>query len=101
MNGAVAPGTGGIFHGHAGVLAVSLGVPLSFEFVPVIAHTNQSGLVCLMRGDLVMQKKGETVAPNVKSFSVLALVPGCAIVEDVETTGLGYLCGSDGQVSDS
>ena len=48
-----------------------------------------------------MQKKGETVAPNVKSFSVLALVPGCAIVEDVETTGLGYLCGSDGQVSDS
>lgn len=43
-----------------------------------------------------MQKKGETVAPNVKSFSVLALVPGCAIVEDVKTTGLGYLCGSDG-----
>lgn len=43
-----------------------------------------------------MQKKGDTVAPNVKSFSVLAQVLGCGIAQDVKAMGLGYLCGSAG-----
>lgn len=41
-----------------------------------------------MGGDLVMQKEGETIALNVKSFSVLALALGCGIVEDVTTKWL-------------
>lgn len=40
------------------------GFLLSFEFAPVISHSNLRGLVCLMGGDLIMQKKGEAVAPK-------------------------------------
>lgn len=43
-----------------------------------------------MGGDLVMQKKGKAVVPNVKSFPVLAPALGCGIAErEVKATGFG------------
>lgn len=76
------------------------GFLLSFEFAPVISHSNLRGLVCLMGGDLIMQKKGEAVAPKVKSLSVLAPALGCGTPERLKPwpSESGKYGGTDGLV---
>lgn len=44
--------------------------------------------MCLMGRDLVMQKKGEAVAPNVKSSSVQQPALGCGIAERLKLWAL-------------
>lgn len=65
-------------------------LPLSLKFAPVLPHTHQRGLTGFMGGDLVMQKKGETIAPKVKPFSVLTLASACSIAEHGKTLGFGF-----------
>lgn len=81
-------GTGCVSRGHSGGLPVVCGFLLSFESALVISHTNQRGLVCVMGGDLVMQKKRQAVAPSGQSFSVLAPALGGGSVEKLKLWAL-------------
>lgn len=81
-------GTGCVSRGHSGGSPVVYGFLLSFESALLISRTNQRGLVCLMGGDLVMQKNRQAVAPRGQSFSVLAPALGGGPVERLKPWAL-------------
>lgn len=87
----------GVFLGSTQVGYLWLcGCLLSLEFAVVIPHTNQRGLVCVMGGGFIRQKEGEAVAPNGKSFPVLALGCGTAEWQAGRGGSADVMCGLDG-----